>query len=43
MHKHFSQVVNRRINKKKQPENNCNIKRFGKNQMHIKSYNDDDV
>lgn len=44
MHKHFSKVGNRRINQKKnQPDNNCNNKRFGKNETHIKSYNDDDV
>lgn len=43
MHKHVSQEGNRRINKKKQPENNCNNKRFGKNQTHIKSYTDKDV
>lgn len=42
MHKYFSQVGNRRINQKK-PDNKCNNKRFGKNQTHIKSYNDDDV
>lgn len=43
MHKYFSQVGNRRINQKKKPDNNCNNKRFGKNQTHIKSYIDDDV
>lgn len=42
MHKCFSQVGNRRINQKT-TDNNCNDKRSGKIQTHIKSYNDDDV
>lgn len=42
MYKYFFQVGYCCINKKKF-DNKCNNKCFGKNQMYIKLYNDDDV